>query len=77
MFFCEDCRADRDWPGSSFKSHGRCECCNKTAVCHDVPSTALPIPGEKAKALIATKMAALEAERRQTAVDELIEVLRG
>jgi hypothetical protein len=42
MFYCEECRKERDWPESIAKSHGPCELCHKTAACHDMPSKYLP-----------------------------------
>jgi hypothetical protein len=43
MFFCEECRIERGWPGSILgpRSYGPCEVCRKTGPCHDVPSSAL------------------------------------
>lgn len=41
MFYCEDCRKERDWPESFVTSRGRCEMCEKSAVCYDWPSSAL------------------------------------
>jgi len=44
MFFCEDCRVEKDWPESvMIKSKGPCELCHKNRDCHNVPSTALPV----------------------------------
>ena len=42
MFYCEDCRFGRDWPQSMTRSQGKCEICNKTALCYDTPSSKLP-----------------------------------
>lgn len=42
MFFCKPCEDYNDWPGSLFKSFGKCEMCGKTAECSDVPSKYLP-----------------------------------
>ena len=42
MFYCEKCRKKHGWPKGLSGSHGRCEMCEKTATCHDVPSSALP-----------------------------------
>lgn len=44
MFYCEECRKDRDWPTALAQSHGTCEMCNKTALCHDRPCSSLPMP---------------------------------
>ena len=44
MFFCEKCRKDRDWPSSISRSYGRCEMCEQSAPCHDVPCKFLPEP---------------------------------
>lgn len=44
MFFCEDCRRERNWPNSIGRSHGTCELCQTRADCYDVPSRYLPIP---------------------------------
>lgn len=43
MFYCETCRAARDWPESMSRSRGPCEVCHKTADCYDVPSKFLPL----------------------------------
>lgn len=44
MFFCEPCRVKNNWPHAiGFGSAGHCEVCNTVAVCHDVPSSRLPI----------------------------------
>lgn len=42
MYYCEDCRFEKDWPQSMTRSQGRCEICNKTALCYDTPSSKLP-----------------------------------
>lgn len=47
MFFCEPCRKLRDWPESMSRSGGRCEICENSAVCYDVPSKFLPIPTQR------------------------------
>ena len=44
MFYCEKCRAEKDWPHGVLRSSGRCECCDEPALCHDVPSRLLPRP---------------------------------
>jgi len=44
MFYCEDCRIERDWPTSLVSSYGPCECCGKKAHCHDRPAGSLPAP---------------------------------
>ena len=41
MFYCEECRADRQWPESIFKSYGRCEICEKSAPCNERSSSFL------------------------------------
>ena len=43
MFFCDPCATKRKWPTSISKSSGRCEMCNKSAICNDVPSKYLPV----------------------------------
>lgn len=46
MFYCNKCGEKRGWPTDTlFKSGGACEICGKRAVCNDVPSKYLPIPG--------------------------------
>lgn len=46
MFYCTPCGAERGWPTETgHTSQGPCEICGKVAVCHDVPSVRLPIPG--------------------------------
>jgi hypothetical protein len=49
MFYCETCRAERQWPESIGRSYGRCEICGVNANCNDRPSSSLPAP----KALVA------------------------
>lgn len=44
MFYCDDCRKKHDWPEGIGKSVGRCEMCEKKAVCNDVPCKYLPEP---------------------------------
>jgi hypothetical protein len=44
MFYCEECRERQDWPEGFSKSHGPCELCGQSRVCHDVPSSALYRP---------------------------------
>lgn len=42
MFYCEPCRAENNWPDSISRSSGKCECCGKSAICWDRPSSSLP-----------------------------------
>lgn len=43
MFYCEDCRFERNWPQSMTRSQGKCEICEKGGqLCYDVPSSKLP-----------------------------------
>lgn len=44
MFFCEPCRAARQWPESLSYSRGTCECCGVYAYCYNVASSRLPEP---------------------------------
>lgn len=44
MFYCDECRKTRGWPGSIAKSVGTCEICGDIAECHDRPSGSLPLP---------------------------------
>lgn len=46
MFFCKPCGEQRQWPESGSKSYGRCEVCEKEAVCNDVPAGVLDSWGE-------------------------------
>lgn len=41
MFICEPCLEERYENWSFFKSHGKCECCDSVAACHDIPSSRL------------------------------------
>lgn len=41
MFYCEQCRATRNWPGIIPTSYGACEMCDTTTVCFDTPSALL------------------------------------
>lgn len=47
MFYCEECRAKNDWPGSFFEAIGPCEICHKKTGCHDVHHSLLPLPPEE------------------------------
>lgn len=47
MFFCEECKKKKGWPGLIPSSYGRCEICGKGAGCYDVPSRYLPVPEKK------------------------------
>lgn len=47
MFYCETCRLNKSWPKSFMTSHGRCEICEQTAVCYDLPSRRLPLPPQE------------------------------
>ena len=42
MFYCNDCRKERNWPITFAKSWGRCELCGKESECNDMPSSHLP-----------------------------------
>ena len=44
MFYCDACAKKNKWPDGFSKSRGGCEVCGNTAVCSDVPSSALPAP---------------------------------
>lgn len=41
MFYCKECEKKEDWPSGFFKSYGRCEVCEKSALCSDIPSKTL------------------------------------
>ncbi len=61
MFFCEECRKERNWPESMARSQGRCEVCKENAVCYDVKSSLLPkaetfFDGYEAAAIIDKKI---------------------
>jgi hypothetical protein len=47
MFYCEDCRIERDYPESMVKSTGKCEICGELAACNDVPSKFLTVVNPK------------------------------
>lgn len=42
MFYCDECREDRNYPETAFKSFGPCEICGAKAACSSVPSSRLP-----------------------------------
>jgi hypothetical protein len=47
MFYCNPCAEECGWPQTMAKSSGRCEVCEKGAVCNDLPSRLLPMPMEE------------------------------
>lgn len=47
MYFCEECRLENGWQESMSRSAGRCEMCEKGAICYDVPSKYLKRPEPK------------------------------
>lgn len=56
MFYCEPCRVKKDWPESFSQSFGRCEICEKPAVCYDKASKFLPLPKpEPVKVIVSEK----------------------
>lgn len=42
MFYCNDCAKENGYPETITKSQGPCECCDKIALCNDMPSSKLP-----------------------------------
>ena len=42
MFYCNNCRKERNWPESIVKSMGACEICETVTECHDKASKYLP-----------------------------------
>jgi hypothetical protein len=49
MFYCEACQKEKNWPEGISRSLGKCEMCDKRAVCYDVPSRFLPAPPKQIK----------------------------
>jgi len=47
MFYCPACAKRKSWPESLARSEGRCEVCERVAVCYDTPSKYLPVPADK------------------------------
>lgn len=47
MFYCEECRKNRNYPESISKSYGKCELCGEIVRCNDVPSSKLPTEMKK------------------------------
>lgn len=91
MFYCDPCADKLGYPKTAFKSRGRCECCSETAVCNDMPSSALPYPktmsaqeiadAERMIAELGTKGKAEkrpepESEKQTSEVERLREALR-
>ena len=68
MFYCEKCRAEKDWPHGVLRSSGRCECCDEPALCHDVPSRRLPRPKDATRRVNAIFITA-DGLRAVTSVD--------
>lgn len=44
MFYCQACATKNNWPGSFRRLRGRCEVCGVVTVCHDSPTSSLPLP---------------------------------
>jgi hypothetical protein len=44
LFYCDSCQKKNGWPEGYSHSRGACEVCGEQAMCHDVPSSALPRP---------------------------------
>jgi hypothetical protein len=51
MFYCEPCRAERDWPEAFSRSGGPCEICGVVRECYNVHSSRLPLPKGDPKSL--------------------------
>ena len=47
MFYCDECARRKRWPETVTTSRGPCEICGRTAVCNEMPSRLLPLPGEE------------------------------
>lgn len=47
MFFCDDCKVKKGYPGSFFTSVGKCEICGEVKLCNEVPSSRLSKPPSK------------------------------
>lgn len=43
MYYCENCRKEKNWPKSLVRSLGKCEICDDDALCYDMPSSRLPM----------------------------------
>lgn len=43
MFYCEECRKDKNWPGIFTTSYGNCEVCGSKKPCYDIPSRLLSV----------------------------------
>lgn len=41
MYFCEECKRERGWPGLVPFSHGICELCGRVRDCYEVSSARL------------------------------------
>lgn len=64
MFYCDTCAERLNWPKTMFKSRGRCEMCEKPAVCNDTPSRLLPEPPPRSN-LLARSLEAPEGWRAE------------
>lgn len=42
MFYCDPCAQKYGWPMTLRQSHGKCEMCEDTTLCNDIPSRLLP-----------------------------------
>ncbi len=44
MFYCYKCKEEKGWIKSLNQSFGKCEICETTSNCNDVPSHLLTLP---------------------------------
>lgn len=79
MFYCQKCGERNRWPVNDpyiMRSAGPCECCGKSALCYDVPSSALPIPSPRRAKPKAKAKAKAKAKPKPKPVHHLHELVR-
>ena len=47
MFYCDECRKEKNWSESLTMSIGRCEICGNMRSCWDVKSSNLPLSADE------------------------------
>jgi len=56
MYYCEECRKEKEWPVSDAKYYGQCVVCGAVGDCYDVHISKLPLPKSEGDILAALKV---------------------